>query len=108
VNPLRRAALDGLQYAAYLVDYLGWEPCGPETYLHLWNHIGVAAGKTGPENGEHPQDVQGLMGYMLEQLLETPLLFDWEAEPGRTAEEVRQTLLATAAGFQPPTHQLAA
>lgn len=108
MTPLRTAALDGLRYAAHLVNYLGWEPCGPDTHLSLWDHLKVAAGKTGPENDEHPQDVLGLMGWMLEQHLETPLLFDWESEPGRTAHEVSQTFLAAAGQYQPTVEQLAA
>jgi hypothetical protein len=95
VSPLRHAAIEGLQYAAYLISYLGWEPCGPDTHLHLWAHLKVAAQKTGPEHGEHPQDVHGLMSLLLEQHLEGMLL-DWESEPGRTTSEVRSALLDAA------------
>lgn len=93
MTPLRQAALSGLAFAAFTVKRFGWAPAGPDTHLDLWSHLKAAAGKTGPENGEHPQDVRGLMGRMIKLHLGVRL-FDWEAEPGRTSDDVRLALLA--------------
>lgn len=92
-SALRNAAVEGLRYAAYLVGYFGWEPCGPETHLHLYAHLNVAAGKTGLQYGERADDVQGLMGQMLSRSVGTESLFDWEAEPGRSTEDMHAALL---------------
>jgi hypothetical protein len=96
VTLLRRATLAGLAYAAEFVDRFGWHPCGPGSHLDLWSHLNVAAGKAALEYGEHADDVNGLMGYLLAQHLETNCFHDWEAEPGRTADEVRAVLIAAA------------
>jgi hypothetical protein len=96
VTAFRRASIDGLRYAAYLVNYFGWEPCGPDSHLHVYAHLNIAAGKTALEQGERVDDVLGFMAHLLCEQLEKVDLFEWEAEPGRTAEDVKTALLAAA------------
>lgn len=95
-STIRRAALTGLAYAAGYLDQLGWHPCEPGSHLDLWSHLNVAAGKAALEHGERADDVNGLMGYLLAQHLETNCFHGWEAEPGRTADEVRSALTEAA------------
>ncbi|MYR84041.1 hypothetical protein GTY41_03555 [Streptomyces sp. SID685] len=95
-STIRRAALTGFAHAAAFVDRFGWHPCEPGSRLDLWSHLNVAAGKAALEHGEHADDVNGLMGYLLAQHLETNRFHEWEAEPGRTADEVRSALTAAA------------
>ncbi len=90
---IRLAALDGLRYAAALVERFGWHPCAPGTHLDLWAHLNVAAGKAALDHGQHADDVNGLMGYLLAQHLDTNCFHDWEAEPGRASADVHAALL---------------
>ncbi|MEV7154873.1 hypothetical protein AB0N77_09640 [Streptomyces misionensis] len=103
-STIRHAALTGLAYAADYIDRFGWHPCEPDNHLDLWSHLNVAAGKAALEYDKRTDDVNGLMGYLLAQQLETHRLHDWEAEPGRTGEEVRAALTA-AAGLTVSTPQ---
>lgn len=95
VSPTRQAALDGLEYAIHLVDRFGWEPASPEVgHLSLLSTIGIAACQTAPPAHLPVYDVQALMGHLVAQHLDVPLA-EWEAEPGRSVDDVTALLLCT-------------
>jgi hypothetical protein len=97
ITPIRRAALDGLTYAAYLVDYFGWAPADPDMpHLDLFSIMRVAAGKTALANGQTVYDTAALMGALFARHIETNVLAAWEAEPGRSAADVAAALRAAA------------
>jgi len=94
ISPTRKAANEGLLYAAHLVGYFGWEPPSADTNLHLGVAFNLAAGKAAVEAGLPVYDVEALMGYLvtehLQQLAQADWhgLTDWECQPGRTTEDV--------------------
>lgn len=104
VSSIRKAALEGLSYAAYLVDYFGWEAPFPEdNHLDLGTTLNLAACKIAANVGEPVCDVEALMGYLLDQHLKgsTPAVWrgltEWQATEGRTAADVAGALRSAAA-----------
>lgn len=96
MTSFRIAAVEGLTYAGHLVGMFGWEIGSPEiTHLSIYAHLHVAASKTAVAAGVDIEDTVGLMGLYLEQHLQTAYVA-WEAEPDRTAGDVRAALLDAA------------
>jgi hypothetical protein len=104
VSSIRKAALEGLNYAAYLVDYFGWEAPSPEgSHLDLGTTLNLAACKIAADTGEPVYEIEALMGYLLDRHLKGPTpanwhgLTEWQAEDGRTAVHVAGALRSAAA-----------
>ncbi|MGW9299635.1 DUF6197 family protein [Streptomyces cyaneofuscatus] len=97
MTTLRTAAVEGLHHASRLVERFGWEPAtsdGPT--LHILGHLRAAARSAAARHSVRADDLRALMGYLLATSLETPDLFGWEDEPGRTTADVRAALTSAA------------